>query len=131
MGKLETLKTWLVERAAVTGSGRMKQPERFKETVGKATDMSSLVIGVRWSTRKLLEETEDMKTKTEKNFECLVQYNDKSGRFELVKNLGDSPVPGFPKFAETFLRELTSSNCPYYIIGAWNKESDFSGKFPW
>lgn len=131
MGKLETLKTWLVERAAVTGSGRMKQPERFKETVGKAKDMSSLVIGVRWSTRKLLEGTEDMETENEADFECLIQYSEESKRFEVVRNLGVVHAPGFPKFVETFLRELTSSNCPYCIMGVWSKETDFSGPFPW
>lgn len=127
-----TLKTWLVERASVKGgNSRMKKPERFEETVVKAKDMSSLVIAVRWSTKKLLEGTEDIETETDKNFECLIQYNNKSGMFDLVKNLGDSPVSRFPKFAETFSKELTNSNCPYYIIGAWNKETDFSGEFPW
>ncbi len=126
---LEIFKEGIMKNAATSyGNNRMLQPEKFYETVKKAKDMTDLVIDLSWRTYKWEDETEDMQAVTDKEFECLVQYNSDNNMFELVRNLW-SPINDFPKSMESFIEEL--NNGKYYVIGAWKNTTDFLGHFPW
>ncbi len=92
---LEIFKEGIMKNAATSyGNNRMLQPEKFYKTVKNAKDMTDLVLDLSWRTYKW----EDMQAVTDKEFECLVQYNSDNNMFELVRNLW-SPMNDFPKIS--------------------------------
>ena len=130
MEKLETFKKILLNYAFTDYCNcRMLKPKKYYKISQNITDMSDVIIDLTW---KIFDDEKNKSQITKDNtYECLIQYNKQNGMFEVIKNLRDNFVDNFPKTAESFFKEITSRNVPYFVIGIWHKDTDFSEEFPW